>query len=404
MAEHDADAAKRQEMLKAIIRDLHEGADFNEIKARFAALIKSVKPGEIAQMEQALMAEGMPEQEITKLCDVHAALFQDAIERGEDIPLEHAHPLETLKRENVALGEAAQGLKALLTSLGTPPDKREFNAKAAQITAQVSKLAEVEKHYLKKENQLFPVMEKRGMSGPPKVMWSVHDETRDVLKALRKGLEAGDAEIASDKGFLFADRISEMIFKEENILFPMVMEKLLPEDWEAVRRGSSEIGYALIEPPACEDAFEDASQAQAQAQALSGGKLPFMIGAMTLEQANLMLTHLPVDISFVDENDEVAYYSDTKDRIFPRSEGVIGRKVQDCHPPASVNIVNAIIQAFRRKEKDEAEFWMTLEGRFIHIRYFAVRDAKGVYRGVMEMAQDVTDIRKLEGDRKLLNW
>jgi uncharacterized protein len=400
MVEHDADAAKRQEVLKAIIRDLHAGADFNEIKARFAALIKTVKPGEIAQMEQALMAEGMSEQEITKLCDVHAALFQDAMERGEMIPLEQAHPLETLKRENVALGEAAQGLKALLLSLGTPPDAREFTSKAAQITAQVSKLAEVEKHYLKKENQLFPVMEKRGMSGPPKVMWSVHDETRDVIKALRRSLEAGDAEVASDKGILLANRINEMIFKEENILFPMVMEKLLPEDWEAVRRGSSEIGYALIDPPPCDDAYEDPMQAQA----LGGGKLPFMTGAMTLEQANLMLTHLPVDISFVDENDEVVYYTDTKDRIFPRSEGVIGRKVQDCHPPASVNVVNAIIQSFRRKEKDVAEFWLVLGGRFIHIRYFAVRDAKGVYRGVVEMAQDVTEIRKLEGDRRLLNW
>lgn len=400
MVEHDADAAKRQEMLKAIIRDLHAGADFNEIKARFAALIKSVKPGEIAQMEQSLIAEGMPESEITRLCDVHAALFRDAMERGEDIPLEHAHPLETLKRENVALGEAAQGLKALLMSLGTPPDAREFTSKAAQIAAQVNKLAEVEKHYLKKENQLFPVMEKRGMSGPPKVMWSVHDETRDVIKALRKSLEAGDAEVVLEKGILLADRISEMIFKEENILFPMVMEKLVPEDWEAVRRGECEIGYALIEPPVCEVALEDPMQAQA----LSGGKLPFMIGVMTLEQANLMLTHLPVDISFVDENDEVVYYSDTKDRIFPRSEGVIGRKVQDCHPPASVNIVNAIIQAFRRKEKDVSEFWMTLGGRFIHIRYFAVRDSKGVYRGVLEMAQDITEIRKLEGERKLLDW
>lgn len=400
MTEHDTDAAKRQEMLKAIIRDLHAGADFNEIKARFAALIKSVKPGEIAQMEQALIADGMPEQEITKLCDVHAALFQDAIERGEPMPLEQSHPLDTLKRENIALSEVAQGLKALLASLGTPPDKREFMAKAAQITAQVSKLAEVEKHYLKKENQLFPVMEKRGMSGPPKVMWSVHDETRDVLKALRKGLEAGDAHVATANGILLADRISEMIFKEENILFPMVMEKLLPEDWEAVRRGSNEIGYALIEPPACEEALEDASREQA----LGGGKLPFRTGAMTLEQANLMLTHLPVDISFVDENDEVAYYTDTKDRIFPRSEGVIGRKVQDCHPPASVNIVNSIIQSFRRNEKDVAEFWLVLGGRFIHIRYFAVRDAKGTYRGVLEMAQDVTSIRKLEGERKLLNW
>jgi DUF438 domain-containing protein len=401
MAGMNHEAAKRQEILRDIIQDLHSGADFNEVKVRFAALIKSVKPGEIAQLEQAVMADGIPASDMKRLCEVHAALFQDAIERGESAPMELGHPVETLKRENAALADAAQTLRSMLKALGQPPDTDTFTAKAGLIQAQVGKVAEVEKHYLKKENQLFPVMEKRGMQGPPKIMWAVHDETRAVLKSLRRDLDAGDAAMVAADGLLLANRIDEMIFKEENILFPMITEKLLPEDWDAVQRGEREIGYALIEPPNCDRAVPAVMAAKPPA---AEGMLHLDTGALTLEQVNLMLKSLPVDISFVDEKDEVRYYSDVKGRLFPRSEGVIGRNVKDCHPPASVNIVRQILQAFRAGEKDVAEFWLELGGRFIYIRYFAVRDEAKKYRGVMEVAQDVTGIRALEGERRLLNW
>jgi hypothetical protein len=127
-------------------------------------------------------------------------------------------------------------------------------------------------------------------------------------------------------------------------------------------------------------------------------------GRLSLEQVNLLLTHLPVDISFVDEHDEVAYYSATKERLFPRSPGVIGRKVQKCHPPKSFHMVQKILDDFRAGKKDVAEFWISMKGRFIHIRYFAVRDSEGNYRGTVEVTQDVTDIRKLEGEQRLLDW
>ena len=125
---------------------------------------------------------------------------------------------------------------------------------------------------------------------------------------------------------------------------------------------------------------------------------------MTVEQVNMMLKHLPVDISFVDENDEVRYYSATKDRIFPRSPGVIGRKVQNCHPPKSFAMVQKILDEFRAGRRDKADFWIQMKGRFLLIQYFAVRDEQGVYKGTLEVSQDVTDIRKLEGQKRLLDW
>jgi len=125
---------------------------------------------------------------------------------------------------------------------------------------------------------------------------------------------------------------------------------------------------------------------------------------LTAEQINLLLKHLPVDITYVDDGDAVAYYSDTDDRIFPRSAGIIGRKVSKCHPPKSVHIVERIVQAFKSGERDMAEFWITLNDRFVLIRYFAVRDTEGTYRGTIEVSQDITDIKRLEGEQRLLDW
>ena len=137
---------------------------------------------------------------------------------------------------------------------------------------------------------------------------------------------------------------------------------------------------------------------------MNDSSLSLDTGQLSVEQINIMLKHLPVDVSFVDASDELRYYSDTPQRIFARTPAVIGRKVQNCHPPKSVHVVQKIIDAFRAKEKDTAEFWIELKGRFIHIRYFAMRDKEGNYRGTLEVSQDVTEIRKLEGERRLLDW
>ncbi len=402
--EHTPEKTERLAILKQLIKDLHAGAAFDEVKRRFGELIKDVSPGEIADMEQALIAEGMPEEEIKRLCDVHAALFADMLKPPSGPQLGEGHPVDTFKRENEALGAVARDLRAKLTGLGDPPDADEFKQQAGNIQALLEQLGEVEKHYLRKENQLFPVMEQVGITGPPKVMWAVHDDIRALLKSARKAVADGDAIAAVNNGFTFLDKLEDMITKEENILFPMALEKLSDENWTAVRTGEEEIGYALIEPREYADTAAPSTTAAPPSASEHKDALKLSTGALTLEQVNLMLTHLPVDVSFVDENDEVRYYSDVKERIFPRSPGVIGRKVQNCHPPASVHTVQKILEAFRSGEKDVAEFWIELQGKFVHIRYFAVRDGVGKYRGTLEVSQDVTDIRKLKGERRLVNW
>jgi DUF438 domain-containing protein len=193
----------------------------------------------------------------------------------------------------------------------------------------------------------------------------------------------------------------DMIYKEEHILFPMAKDLLTDREWGKVRQGEEEIGYAWIRPEAGWTANAEEAKEQAVGQE---SEVKLDTGMMTVEQVNMLLKHMPVDISFVDEKDEVRYYSATKDRIFPRSPGVIGRKVQNCHPPKSFGMVQKILDEFRAGRRDKADFWIQMKGRFLLIQYFAVRDEKGAYRGTLEVSQDVTDIRKLEGQKRLLDW
>jgi PAS domain S-box-containing protein len=197
-----------------------------------------------------------------------------------------------------------------------------------------------------------------------------------------------------------------MIYKEEKILFPMALETLNEAEWARVKGGEEELGYAWITPGSGWKPSEEAAREAVEVPAYSrpGLKIKLDTGMLSEVQLNRILKCLPVDISFVDESDTVLYYSQTADRIFPRSPGVIGRKVQNCHPPESVHIVNRILQAFRAGERDVAEFWINLKGRLIHIRYLAVRDDQGQYLGCLEVSQDVTAIRGLQGEKRLLDW
>ncbi len=375
----------RQEILKGIIRDLHKGVEMAILKKRFLELIRDVSPYEIAQMEQQLISEGMPEKEVKQLCSVHVEVFKESLEKKTLPGLPAGHPVHTLMLEN----RFAEGIM----------DEIECLEDSAKLPELLGRLSEVDRHFLRKENQLFPILEAKGISGPSKVMWALHDD----IRAMGKDVAAKAAEAAARdievKAYLHMVR--DMIYKEEHILFPMALETLSDEEWLKVKKGEEEIGYAWVEKVEEWRPSGLAGQAIAEEKI---GSLNLDTGQLTAEQVNLILTHLPVDISFVNENDEVAYYSQTKERIFPRSPGIIGRTVQNCHPPKSVDVVEKILQAFKSGEKDSAEFWIQMKGRFLHIRYFAVRDSKARYRGTLEVSQDVTEIRALEGQRRLLNW
>ena len=398
------DRAAKKEVLKDIIRDLHRGGDVEVLKKRFGELVRDVSGAEIGTMEQELIAEGLPEEEIRKLCDVHVQVFEDSLASQSAPQTVPGHPLHTLAEENRAMEKVVVRVQEILTHLRSEPGHKDWPADRAQLAALIASLAEVEKHYLKKENQLFPRLEDKGISGPSKVMWAVHDDVRAHLKEFRRALELGDADLVARTGLWVLQEMRDMITKEEKILFPMCLEKLDEADWIRVKKGEEEIGYAWIAPAPGWSPTSTAATEAGVAVGSDGRRLALDTGALTLEQIDIMLTRLPVDLSFVDENDTVVYYSGTPERIFPRTPGIIGRKVQNCHPPKSVDVVERILKAFRAGERDIAEFWIESQSKFILIRYYALRDKAGAYKGTLEVTQDATAIRALRGERRLLDW
>ncbi len=376
--------------MKEIIKELHAGKDAESQKKKFEELIKDVAPWEIAQMEQRLIAEGMPETEIKSLCEVHVQVFKEALEQKTVPGLPAGHPVHTLMLEN----RACEGiLKEAVAVTDYVKDKEK-------LLGILDRLAQIDKHFLRKENQLFPIIETKGITGPSKVMWALHDDIRNFIKDVRKRVKDGKMEKVAAEALV--KMVNDMIYKEEHILFPMTLETLSEEEWAKVRKGEEEIGYAWIKPETQWTPAAESFQQELLTEKI--GSLNLDTGQLTADQVNLILTHLPVDISFVNEQDEVAYYSASRDRIFPRSPGVIGRKVQNCHPPKSVGMVEKILSSFKSGTKDVAEFWIQMQGKVIHIRYFAVRDTGGAYRGCLEVSQDITHIQKITGQKRLLDW
>jgi DUF438 domain-containing protein len=380
----------RIDTMKDIIKDLHAGKDAESQKKKFGELIKDVAPWEIAQMEQRLIAEGMPESEIKSLCDVHVKVFQEALEHQTVPGLPAGHPVHTLMLENRACEGILKEAEAI----------KDFVKEKDRLLDILDRLGQINRHFVRKENQLFPILEAKGITGPSKVMWALHDDIRGFIKDVRKRAAENKMERVAITALV--KMVNDMIYKEEHILFPMALETLSEEEWAKARKGEEEAGYAWIEPETQWKASAGSFQQSLLAEKI--GSLNLDTGQLTPEQVNLMLTHLPVDISFVNEQDEVVYYSASPERIFPRSPGVIGRKVQNCHPPKSMGSVQKILDAFRAGKKDTADFWIQMHGKFILIRYFAVRDGEGNYRGCLEVSQDVTAIRKLEGQKRLLDW
>ena len=390
-------AEYRQNQLKEIVKDLHEGSDVKAVQRRFAELIRNVSPEEIAQMEQALIAEGVPVEQVQKVCDVHVQVFEQALERRKKAKVLPGHPVHTYTQENRALRKILKRMRPLLKQVPRGARREEFQ-KALE------ELKDVEIHYRRKENQLFPYLEQVEFTGPSKVMWGKHDEIRAQLREFENTFEQGDWNrfAAVGRGLLRAVR--RMIFMEEKILFPAALKKLSERQWAEVRRGEGEIGYAWVQPGNLWDPSVVIAASAAKELGKAPTEIPLDVGGLSPQQINLMLTNLPIDMTYVDQNDRVRYYSQGRERIFPRSPAVIGRAVQNCHPPNSVHVVEKILESFKRREKDTAEFWLTLNDRFIHIRYFALYDQEGAYRGVVEVSQDVTGIRALEGQKRLLDW
>lgn len=395
-----AERAHRQEILKGLIRELHSGASVESVKARFDELVRDIDAAEVAMMEQALIAEGMPVSEVQRLCDVHVTVFKESLESGEAPSVATTHPIDAYLRENQVVSAITAELRSDLEAIGSD------GGAIARIADGLARLSAVETHYRRKEMQLFPVLERHDIEGPTKVMWALDDDILAMIKRDRVSAEAGDRDAVSTSLAETLQAVDDMVYKEEKILFPAALDVITTDEWGAIGAGDVEFGYAWIEAPSLQEGpVVGAPAAGAAAQVAGGGGSAQQLttGALTREQIDLMLGVLPFDLSFVDEDDRVRFYSEGE-RVFPRSPSVIGREVRNCHPPASVHKVEEILTAFRAGEKESAEFWIQSQDAFLHIRYFAMRDAHGQYRGCLEVVQDATHVRALEGQRRIVDW
>jgi len=399
----------KKRMLKEVIKELHGGASPTAVKEKFKEVLKGTKPEDIAKIEQELVKEGMPREELQRLCDVHMAVFGEQVQ-DQELHIPAGHPISILIEEHRVMLEKAERLKTLVKMLDEACDSVYVGDALTELQSLVKDFQDSEKHYLREENVLFPTMEKHGVTEPPAIMWMEHNRIRETKKKLHDLVEEWNAMPYTD----FKTRLSKAaeplcsllpdhFFKENNILFPTALQVVTDKEWEEVRREFDEIGYASFTPQNVLAAFH-AEKAAPKTAKSSSDTLQFETGSLSKEEVEAILDTLPVDISFIDKDDRVKYFNKAEKRIFVRTKAVIGRSVQLCHPQKSIHVVNKIVEAFTNGEKDTAEFWITMNDRLVHIRYFAVRDRDGKYLGTMEVTQDLTDLKKIEGQKRLLDW
>ncbi|WFR56456.1 DUF438 domain-containing protein [Anaerocolumna sp. AGMB13025] len=397
----------RQKVIKQVIAKLHEGKTVDEVKQEFEEAFNGVSASEISEAEAALISEGLPVEEIQRLCDVHAAVFKGSIEeihQPTDQTQIPGHPANTLIRENRAIERIIE--KQVKPYVEKMKDTEDLLA----LKEGLNKLSQIDLHYLKKENLLFPYMEQYGITAPPKVMWGVDDEIRDALKEVKTALikleqakDSGkqDREALKENLEALLEKVKEMIFKEENILLPMLLETLTQDEWKRIAQEGGEIGFLVEKVPEWNPTAE--YQEEIKEEKKEPGIITFPTGVLRTEELIRLLDTLPFDITFVDKDDVVKYFSQSAERIFPRTKAVIGRNVSNCHPPASVHIVEQIVADFKSGKKDHEDFWIRMGDKFILIRYYAVRSEAGEYLGVLEVTQDIKPIQEITGEKRLVS-
>jgi uncharacterized protein len=402
MSELIDNRAQRIAALKEIIQHLHSGAAPDDVKQRLHEIVRQTNPSEIMTMEQELIAGGMPVEEVRSMCDLHSQVTRDVlVQLPHSAELLPGHPVDTFRRENEALQASIAKARTAIKDLQSL--EANYSTSLSALRQSVNELMDIDKHYQRKEHALFSLLERHGIAGPSKVMWAKDDDVRASLKQTQEALRTATAPfqgIVAIANKAFA-ALEEMIYKEENILFPMALQTLTENEWAEVWAASPKYGWCLVEPRrgyVPPTTFEVANSVPLD------GKIGMPTGNVSVEQLIAVLSALPIDLTFVDMDDRVAFFTEGPERIFARSKAIVGRKVQHCHPPSSVDVVDHILDDFRSGRQNVAEFWINFHGRFVHIRYFAVRDASGGYLGTIEVTQDLTPLRALEGERRLLEY
>ncbi len=407
MSELINSSGDRKKLLKHMILQLHEGIAPEEAKKQLVALLTKIPYNEVVEVEQELINEGLPETEVLRLCDIHTQALEGHIDLSGAKVVPPGHPVDTFKEENRELEKVVAKLNELFNKVDKVMPAIGNEAYVNRMKGLFNSLMDVDKHYRRKENLLFPFLEKYGITGPPKVMWGKHDETRDLLKDALQALDVPASSVDQMKMKIelnlqpAAKAITDMIMKEEEILFPMTMDKLTDANWYEIYRQTNEIGYCLYDPNVT---WEPEGVELAETRSAEGDAIRLPSGSFTVEELLAILNTMPVDMTFVDKDDKVKYFTQGKERIFDRNRAIIGRDVRMCHPPSSVDVVEKILNDFKKGNEDNAAFWIQMQGRFIHIEYFALRNEKGEYQGTLEVSQDLTEKRALHGEQRILSY
>ena len=390
MSEHINNASQRKDAVKGIIRQLHLGKTVEQLQKEYGHIIANASAEDIAAAEREAIGEGLPVTEVQKLCDLHVAVFQAGLDSEPSPENKPGHPLFDFRTENELIARTIEAIQSFVQRYADG----EFDI-LEQLRQNAKNLSVVVNHYDKKENMIFPILEKHGFAGQMQVMWGVDNDIRNEIKKFITLLEPQKPLIISvENAFAeVARKVLDMVYKEEKVLFPETLSFFTAEDW---RQMADEIAGKVTKATVPYHEPE-------VSVSVPSGLIPLKTGALSADQIDLLLTNLPVDVTFVDENDEVRYFTQGKERIFTRTAAIIGRKVQNCHPPQSVHVVQKIIADFKAGTRDVAEFWIQMGEAFVHIRYFALRDENGAYKGVIEVSQNVAGIRALEGEKRLLD-
>ncbi|MFR7397852.1 MAG: DUF438 domain-containing protein [Streptococcus constellatus] len=444
---------ERIEVLKNILLDLHHGAKAEAVQEEFNKHFTGVSAIEISLMEHELMNSdtGVTFEDVMSLCNVHANLFKGAVRDVEVADTDHpGHPVQIFKQENLALRAALMRVGRLLDTYANSDEEMQEEIRKG-LKRQLSLVEQFERHYKRKEELMFPIMESYGHDSPPKVMWGVDDQIRELFKEVKTAAEqlpALDIEEVAEKFRLFATEFEAMIFKEESILLMILLESFTQDDWLKIAEESDVYGYAIIQPAEkwiphrhsfsekeTDNSTKVTSEVLVRSEQTNDGKFqqvidtpdgqvtisfepkkkkvennfarqtqqPFGHGYLSVEQANLILNHLPMEITFVNKEDIFQYYNDSvpaEEMIFKRTPSQVGRNVELCHPPRFLEKVRQIFKILREGKRDKFEMWFKSEsrGKFVHVTYAAVHDEVGEFQGVLEYVQDIQPFREIDGD------
>lgn len=384
---------KIYEFSKAIVNGIDPSRKIKENKY----IIDTIQASEIIIIVDKLVSENMPVEKLKKGVNKLINLFYKTLDSYNYPQPEVNSFLYCLIQNNKELDKRLKDLRILIKKINKYPVNKDI---LFQIKQMFSDIEKSNKHYQIKENILFPKLEEKWKDYRClQLMWSFHDDIRKNIKKVLKLLteENFDLKLFNKiTGSIFFN-IYAIIFREEKILFPLIMETLQPEELNFMLQNSIEIGFPYFNPKII-------TKKESDIDFNTKAEIDLKSGFVTSEQIRLIFNHLPVEITFVDENNKVKYFSTPKKRTFPRTNSIIGREVKNCHPPESVHVVNKIIKAFKKGEKNETSFWIKIQEEFILIQYFAIRNESGKYKGVVEVSQEITDIKKLKGEKRLLDW